>query len=397
MQAAVDYSDEAVDARIAALRPRWQAVQAAIPAPPPRPKQPLPLDFRNLAREKAPPRRWFLPGWLGPGPTLLAGSGGSGKSTLVQHAATALAAGRPYFAECDAPLRSLVLNAEDDHDELWRRQEAICEHEQIDMPSLCERLIVQPRFGHDSALMVETRTRQLEETPLMDWLREYCNDMRTDVLWLDNAAHMLLADHDDRTTVTYFINALNGLVTGRPFAVVIVAHPGRAIGSEYSGSVAWENAVRMRWFLGSKLPDQKPDDDEPTGSTRFLCKRKSNYSAQDYVRLEMRGGGLLVPDGPVGHVGGLVAALDEEKAEEVVLDGLRRLTAMGIKPSDKQTSPDHLPRQMLQKNLARGYTKAQLERAMGRLMAAGTLTRGIVGQYSNRTPREGLVLAEPQR
>lgn len=356
------------------------------------------LDFTALAGVRAPAKHWFRQGWLTTGVGNLSAKGGDGKSTVVQHEATAGAIGRAYFAPECAPYRSLVINCEDDHDDMWRRQERICDHEQIDMASLAGKLHLVSRSGCENALMVETRKdRVLIRTPLFDELREQVNDLGIDVLWLDNAAHVFLGNHDDRTQVTQFINQLNGLVKGRPFGVVIIAHVSRAQGSEYSGSVAWENAARMRWYLGSKLPDQPQaanDDDGDQGNVRYLAKRKSNYSARDYVRMTMREG-LLVPDHVAqSHVGGLVSAMDDRRAEEVCIAGFRTLCGMGIRTTDGKTSPDYLPSQMVAKGLALGYTKSDLGRAMNRLMGGHVFTRAQIGQHSNRSPKFGLVLKD---
>ena len=350
------------------------------------------LDFRRLAQQKAPEQSWFRDGWLHSGTTLLAGAGGEGKSTLVQHEPTCGALGRPYFAPESPPYRSLVWNCEDDHDDMWRRQERICEHERIGMSELGGLLHLVSRYGCENALMAEVQ-RTLVSTSLFEELRQQVNDLAIDVLWLDNVAHMFLGSHDDRTQVTQFINLLNGLVRGRPFGVVLVAHVSRTLGSEFSGSVAWENAARMRWYLGSKLPDAQRDDgdDAPSAETRFLAKRKSNYSARDVVRMTMRNG-LLVPDAPPGHVGGLVMQLDERKAEEIVVAGFHSLRGMGLVPSDSKNSPDYLPRQVIDKGLGCGYGKGELAKALNRLMAASVFSRGIAGQYSNRNPKQGLVL-----
>ena len=347
------------------------------------------LDFAALATNRAPARHWIRPQWLAAGPALLAGSGGAGKSSLVQHEATTGALGRRYFAPDDSePYRSLVLNCEDTHDDLWLRQEAICEHERIDMADLHGRLYLESRFGCDNALMAPVNG-QLTTTPLFKALREQVNDLRIDALWLDNAAHLFLGDHDNRTEVTQYVNAVNGLVVGRPLAVIHVAHVSRLPGSEFTGSVAWENAVRMRLFIGSKLPDQRVGDDEPESDVRYLAKRKSNHSARDYVKFTMRRG-LLVPEGAPGHVGAVMQAIDQQKADSTAMAGLRALAAMGIRATDGKTSPDYLPSQIVAKGLAAGYTKHDLGKAMNRLMASGALIRAQVGQQANRSPKFGL-------
>lgn len=358
-------------------------------------REPRPLDFAALAGTMPPVRHWFRPGWLGAGPTLLPGGGGVGKSSLAQHEATTGSLGRAYFAEAAEPYKSMIWNCEDQHDDLWRRQHEICEHEQIDMADLPGRLLLISRYGCENALMAHVRG-SLVATRLLTELREQVNDERIEVLWLDNTAHFFLGDHDDRTEVTQFINELNGLVQGRPFGVVMLAHVSRALGSEFTGSVAWENAARMRWYLGSRLPDQRLDEgaDEAATDVRFLCKRKSNYSARDHVRMTMRGG-LLVPDQVAhSHVGGLVSAMDERKAEEVCLAGFRSLCSMGIRTTDGKTTADYLPSQILAKAFACGYSKSDLGRAMNRLMGRGEFVRGVIGKHSNRSDKFGLVLKE---
>lgn len=356
------------------------------------------LDFATLARQgPAPARSWWLDGWTPRvGGILAAGAGGIGKSQLEQHAATCGALGRTYFAPVVAPYRSLIWACEDEHDELWRRQEAICQHEGVGMAELAGKLHIVSRYGCDNPLMAEVRRNALNPTRLLEELRQQVNDLGVDVLWLDNVAHFLAADHDDRTVVTRFINEICGLVRGRSFAVVFIGHTARAAGSEFTGSVAWENACRMRWYLGERLPDQPLEtEDEPRQTdVRFLCRRKSNYSAKDYVRFQMRNG-LLVPDEPgAAHTGGLIAALDERRADEVCIAAFRALSTMGLHPSDGKSSSDYLPRQAVAKQLAGAYSKGDLERAMNRLMSRGVLARGVVGRYANRAPKQGLILKQ---
>ena len=384
---------EALDREIEAMGGAEVAVRRAM-APRVEPRM---LAFDQLAPLKAPPRHWFREGWLGAGATLFPGKGGEGKSTLAQHEATCGSLGRGYFAAESAPYRSLLWNCEDEHDDVWRRQEQICEHEQIEMATLVDRLFLVSRYGCDNALMVESHG-QLAPTRLLEELRQQVNDLRIDVLWLDNVAHLLVGNHDDRTHATQFINAINGLVTGRPFGAVLLAHVSRAQGSEYSGSVAWENAARMRWYLGTKLPDLTFDSAEESGPTdvRYLCKRKSNYSARDYAKFTMRAG-LMVPEHVAGdHIAGLVSAAEEERADQLCVAGFKTLTGMGIRTTDGKTSPDYLPSQIVAKALAPGYSKADLGRAMNRLMSRGIFIRGEVGKHPNRSPKFGLLLTEGQ-
>lgn len=141
------------------------------PAPLPR-RAPRVLNFAFLGSRRAPARPWVRTGWLGYELTLLSGRGGTGKSGLTQHEATAGVLGRAYFApECE-PYTSLVWNCEDEHDDLWRRQERICEHEGIDMADLAGKLHLVSRYGCDNALMAEGAYGVLSTTRLLEELRQ---------------------------------------------------------------------------------------------------------------------------------------------------------------------------------------------------------------------------------
>ena len=350
------------------------------------------LDLHQLAQHKAPSRHWFLPQWLSSGPTLFAAGGGLGKSLLMQQGATAMAVRRPFISDIEHACRSLIWACEDDDDELWRRQEDISRHFGIELDEPADNLVIQSRRGVDNLLMVPARSGELHRTNVFDELRQQVNDLAIDVAWLDNVAHLFGGDEVSRGQVTAFLNAMAGLVTGRPFGVVLLAHTARQAGSEFAGSAAWENAVRMRWYLGTKLPDQRVDDAEEEGAdVRFLCKRKANYSARDYVRFTMHDG-VLVPDQVASQSGALSSRLDEKRAEEILLAGFKSLRAMGIVPSHAKNSPDYLPREVAAKGLGAGYSASELAKALNRLMGRGAFVVGIAGQYANRNPKQGLVL-----
>lgn len=347
-----------------------------------------PIDWAAIAGRDPPPRLWWIQDWLTPAPTLLAGAGGSGKSHLMQTIGTALATGSEYLEAASRPLRVLIWGCEDDADEVWRRQVPINSHFGVEMADLDGRLHIVPRVGRDNRLFAGA-WGEPNFTTVFDELREQVNDLGADILVLDNIAQVFGANQSDPHLVTAFVNGVYGIVRDRPFAPIFLGHIARAAGSEFAGSAAWENACRMRWYLGTHLPDQKLDDDEPTDSdVVYLAKRKANYTAKDYRRLRFEGG-LLVPDHVEGrrfdHAG--QAAI----AERVVLKGLAKLREAGIAATDGRTSPDYLPTQMVAKGLAEGHGRKDLASAMNRLMGNGRLKRDVVGRYANRAPRYGLV------
>jgi len=212
-------------------------------------------------------------------------------------------------------------------------------------------------------------------------------------------AHIFGGNESDRGQVTAFINALAGLVVGRPFSVGLLAHTARHVSSEFAGSAAWENAVRMRWYFGATLPDAKPldADEQPSPDVRYLAKRKANYAAQDHVRMTYRNG-VYVPDGAPTYLEGVLRSADERHVEDIVLAGFRSLKSIGIDASDAAQAHGYLPKQLIDKGLHDGRTKAELRAAMNRLMGRKTFTHGPIGRGKDRHAKEGLILnvkAEP--
>lgn len=351
-----------------------------------------PINWGSLEGEP-PPRLWWIQDWLGPWPTITSGAGGAGKTRLWQMIATSLATGKPYIGSGQIkPLNVLVWSCEETQDEVWRQQIAINKHFGLEMVDL-ENLHVVPRQGHENTLMT-LAFGQPVLTPLFAQLREQVNDLRADVLVLDNIAQVFGGSENDRHQATYFVNAVSGMVTGRPFAPVFLGHVARAAGSEFSGSAAWENAVRMRWYLGPSAPGSKPDaDEEPVEpSTVYLCRRKANYAGKDAIKFNFEDG-LLIPERTLSGPE-FAASYRADAAEQVVLNGYLRLKDMGITPTDGISSPDYLPAQLLAKQLAQNHTKSELTQALNRLMIKGRFTRGSVGPYpSSRHPKKGLILS----
>jgi hypothetical protein len=81
------------------------------------------INFAALKGQTPPPRRFIVDQWIPAGcVTSLYGPGGIGKTLLAQQAATCIATGRPLFGSAVEKGIVLGLLAEDDDDELWRRQ-----------------------------------------------------------------------------------------------------------------------------------------------------------------------------------------------------------------------------------------------------------------------------------
>lgn len=349
------------------------------------------LDWPDLATKEPPPRRWAIRGWLGYGhTTLLVGAGGIGKTLLGQQAGSALALGVPHIGEIEEPHRVLMWACEDDHDELWRRQVNIARYFKAGLEAFTDNFVLVPRHGQDNALCT-TEFGRLLFSPLIAILSEQANDLRSDVVILDNVAQLYGASENDRHAVTAFLNNLSGALGNR--AILLLAHPSRASGSEFSGSGAWENVARTRLYLGSKLPDTPPDPDEDVNlDQRYLCRRKANYSDKDWRRFIYENG-VLVPEA-IEPGQGLIGHLRELAAERIVLEAIPKLLAMGLHGNEGGRSPNYLPKLIMEYKLGNGQSKPEISSAMRKLMTDGKLTKSVVGLNANRTERFGLVIAQ---
>lgn len=366
-----------------------QATQDAIEELPAR----KPMQWSVLEKQQPPERIWRLSHWLSVGPTLLAGKGGTGKSLVAQTLATALVIAHNYIDEVQNPLKVLAWFCEDDHDELWRRQVAICSYFGISLSDLEGKLIIEPRLGCENTLFSPVYGTP-QWTPLKDELRDQLNDYGADLLIADNTSHMYGCNENSRHEVTTFINGLCGLVNDRPISQLILSHPAKAIGSEFSGSTAWENSVRMRWFMGATLPDQEePEDGADDPNVRYIAKRKTNYSVNDYRKLifDM---GVFKPENAPGQVSARYNyTLRKEGAEVAVLSAVTKFSAQSIRVVDARNSPDSLLARMRASKLMQDYTPKEIGDAIAGLRLAGRLSEKQVGVNANRSPKMGLVVA----
>jgi hypothetical protein len=347
---------------------------------------PQPLDFRELAKREAPARVWALFLWIALHvPTLLVGPAGAGKTLLAMQLAASFALARSFVDKIENALTVLMWACEDDADELWRRMVAIAQWLGVRLEDFADKLVIVPRLGFENTLYSTEFGRPMF-TPVFEQLRQQASDLNSAVVILDNVAQIFGGNENSRHEVTHFLNALMGALAGR--TPILLAHPSRTTGSEYSGSSAWEAVARTRLYLGHKLPDQQGEE-EPDDQVRYLARRKANYSARDWRRFEFRNG-VLVPDA-IEIGGGLMNGLREQKAERVVLDGLRRLAAMSVHATDAGNSPRFLPKLLLDYKLSEGCTKRDLANAMRQAMLDGKIARGVVGKYQNRLPQYGLI------
>lgn len=349
-----------------------------------------PVDWSKCAGEP-PPREWFIQDWLSPDSTGLWGPGGAGKTKLLQAMATGLAMQKPYLAAAySRPLVVVAWLCEDDASEVWRTQAAINQYFGVSMADLVKaaRLHIVPRKGKDNMLFAAGARGAAEFTPAYERLREELNDLKADVFIGDNIAHLYGGVENDRHQVTRYVNGVAGLVHDRPFAGVHVGHVAKSDGSEFSGSTAWENAIRSRWLLARAL--QGETDAPAIPDTVYLARRKANHAGLGYQRFKFDKG-MFVPEAMQTAAPGDIRARNNA-ADEALLAAFDKLVAAGMGPTDTPNSGDYLPKRVAEGGYAPGYTVEQLKETMHRLIREEKLKRDPkAGRYANGNPRAGLI------
>lgn len=238
------------------------------------------VDFASLAHTVPAPRRWIWDQWLPRGSvTVLYGRGGHGKSLLAQQLAVCVAKGLPFAGAATQAGPVLGLFAEDDADELLRRGSALYAAMGLDPGDAAGLLHLDARAGKFNTLVSFGRNHLAQPTKLMKALREQCDALRPVLLILDNIAQLFAGDENIRHEVTAFCNELTGVAREFDCAALLLGHLAKSEESEYSGSTAWDAAVRSRLLLA------RQDD-----GTTLLRRVKANYSNRDEARLEWQNG-----------------------------------------------------------------------------------------------------------
>ena len=355
-------------------------------------KQAQALDWPTLAPLSPPERKWAIKGWLGFGHvTLMVGPGGIGKTLLAQQMASCLALGRQFIEAIERPHKCLMWACEDDHDELWRRQVSLSRWCKAGLEEFHEGLTIIPRHGLENTIVSAEFGKPLF-SPLLIELQEQANDLHADVVILDNVGQLYGGSENDRHSVTVFLNALAGALAGK--AIMLLAHPSRSMGSEFSGSSAWENVARTRLYFGATLPGAKPDpngDSEPTDNVRYLSRRKANYSPKDWRRMTYADG-ALTPDNPEILEGGIITQIRSGNAQKTVLAGIQRLATLGLHASEGTRAQNFLPKLLTEYKLDDGIPSRELTAAMRSLLLEERIKRAPITKDKSRHPVMGLVV-----
>lgn len=215
--------------------------------------EPQPMDWLALEGSQPEPTHWRLDGWLPERTvTLLSANGGVGKSNLSLQLGISLVAGQQFLGLETKPSRVLVISAEDEARTVHFRVANICKDQGVEMSQL-NGLSVYDLTQQDCVMW-----RDGHATERMQWLADKVVRHKADVVIIDNASDVFLANENDRAEVRGFMRCLNMIASSTGCAVLLLAHVDKASvragagldsNSTFSGSTAWNNSARSRWAM----------------------------------------------------------------------------------------------------------------------------------------------------
>ena len=355
----------------------------------------------------APAREWVVQDWLPKGKvTSLYGDGGLGKTLTAQMLATCLSVGGDWLGEKTEKCRVLAVLCEDDADEIHRRQEDINSHYVMDMKTweTEDTLGYMCREGEDNLLMTFDSQSIGTLTEFWTNLRDAAVAQKADLIILDTLADIFGGNEVSRLEVRQFVQrALLGLAQAIGGSVLFLAHPsqaGKASGQGFSGSTAWNNSVRSRWYLSAV-------DEDPLvsgrNSLRRLSRVKSNYSASggetDKILEWHRGAFTVVRsvgDGEIDPISGRLQS--EVDMEHLIVDAIslansKQIALSGGKAGAGTFIVDYVKTAIDKSGV---YSKEELSRTVDRMREVGVLvTKSKAWKTSGGRAARGLVYEDP--
>lgn len=331
-----------------------------------------------------PPRQWCLPDWVPDHVvTLLSGDGGTGKSLLAMQIATCAALGLPFMGIELARRRVLYLAAEDDLEELHRRQADINEGYSIDFADLEEQLWFRGIKGEEAMLATADKHRQLKPTRTYENLKNFCVSRGIQLLIVDTVADTFGGLEIDRQQVTRYVRLLEEIARATGGAVIILAHPGvagLANGSGISGSTAWRNAVRSVIYM--RRPTAEEADGPEARDLRVVERLKGNFAATGAeLRVSWWRGCFGLVDKPTGTA----SAIDVIAAEVKVLAAIRRAHGQQRRMTFSKHSGAYAPKVLRDYKEVTGLKISHIERAIAAMLARGELREAHMGRSGHVT------------
>jgi RecA-family ATPase len=214
--------------------------------------EPLIVKGREMVKTKAPKREWLIEGLIPVNNvTLLYGDGGVGKSLLGYQLAIATTSGTEWVGFRPKPGPVVYFSAEDEKDEIHRRQTDIIKGTSI-TPDDLEQLHVLDVSERDATLAAPDKKEGFKTTRLWNWLVDYVEEVKPTLLIVDTVAETFDGEDVSKRDAKKFVRMFRELALRLDMTVVLLAHPsqsGMSSGRGTNGSVAWSNSARSRLYL----------------------------------------------------------------------------------------------------------------------------------------------------
>ena len=350
------------------------------------------INMRTWDDEEPPQQEWAVCSRIPVGHTaLFSGEGGTGKSLIMLQMAVDVVRGTDWF---DAPVKrgpALILDAEDDEKVVHKRLYDILKHHELAFADVRRDLHVASLAGKDAVLATfDRKSGKMAPTELYDALLEMVGDLKPVVTGIAASADVFAGDEIDRSQVRQFIALLTRVAQTAGGAVVLISHPslsGINSGSGLSGSTAWHNSVRSRFYLKGIKPKKGDDEDDAPADTdlRVIEFRKNNYGpVSEAVTLRYQNG-LFVP--ATASTADTVAR--EAEAEQVFLSVLSKLTYQKQPLSPNGKANNYAPLRIAEQPEAKAkkFHKSEMRAAMQRLLDQEKIHIDDPGRPSRPSPR----------
>lgn len=349
------------------------------------------IDTAAWIGKEPPPRRWIVRHWLARATGgAMFGEDGVGKSLLGQQLATCVAAGKPFLGLEVTQAGALYLTCEDDPLSLWQRQRAI--NRALGLPADAAPAMLSSLVGY-----LATELGDYDETgsfvpgPMFHAIEHRAKSINAGLIALDNIAHLFPGNEIVRRQVVAFLAAVDQLAQRCDAAVLLLGHPAKVAGSEYSGNAGWSAHVRQRWFMdwGGR----------ETGDTdaRILKKAKANLSKRgEEIAFRWHEWAFVMDDDLPDDTRAEIAKVAQAGADNALFLACLAERTRQERATSELVSSTYAPKVFATMAESKGIGKDRLAAAMDRLFRLGTVERGLLPFTRDRHSVHGLRLTEPE-
>jgi len=277
--------------------------------------QKLPLEWHTAPPKK---RRWIVDGYLSAETaTLLISLGGLGKSYLILYLALCVALGVPFCGNTCEHGRVVILSAEDDFNEVWRRLYNIRESLALQLPPEAPQQVREnieivdvKRWRRNQGASPALTTATRDGVALTPFVHHVAHSIgKASLVIFDTVSRFNGAEENSNDAAARLIDAFEIISEETHSAVLALAHTGIKGKSEganqYSsrGASAFSDNARSVMVLAplpnnliEKITNQEQSLKALRNDIVQLCHTKSNYSrrAED-IYFERYAHGVLIP------------------------------------------------------------------------------------------------------